>query len=265
MTDTDSNDANTNDQDEVSADTSIVAATGGASNLFYFVIPAPDLGRSKAFYGALFGWVIDGGSLGGHISNVTPSGGLMPGGAPDERSVFITVDDVEVSAAKVVELGGRVDGEVQTAEPGTWVSCRDNQGTQFHLQDPKGGAHVDYARNPQPGSSHGDLFYFSLPVADGEIGRRFYSEVFGWDLGEPGSEGGMNARNVTIEGGIGAGREGDHVELWFRVDDINAAVNTVTELGGEASEVFDTPEGLIAQCADDQGVEFGLAQPAAGF
>jgi predicted enzyme related to lactoylglutathione lyase len=265
MTDTNSNDANTNDQDEVSADTSIVAATGGASNLFYFVIPAPDLERSKAFYGALFGWVIDGGSLGGHISNITPSGGLMPGGAPDERSVFITVDDVEVSAAKVVELGGRVDGEVQTAEPGTWVSCRDNQGTQFHLQDPKGGAHVDYARNPQPGSSHGDLFYFSLPVADGEIGRRFYSEVFGWDLGEPGSEGGMNARNVTIEGGIGAGREGDHVELWFRVDDINAAVNTVTELGGEASEVFDTPEGLIAQCADDQGVEFGLAQPAAGF
>jgi predicted enzyme related to lactoylglutathione lyase len=244
---------------------SIVAATGGVSNLFYFTLPAPDLERSKAFFGRLFGWVVEGGSLGGHIANVTPAGGLMPGASPGDRSVFITVDDVEAAAAKVVEMGGRVDGEIVQGEPGTWLSCRDNQGTQFHLQDPSTGVHAEYARSPQPGRSHGDLFYFSLPVRDGEAGRRFYSELFGWDLGEPGSAGGMHARNMTTDGGIGGGRDGDRVDLWFRVDDIEAAVGTVVELGGQTSEVFDTPEGLIAQCVDDQGVEFGLAQPAAGY
>ena len=247
------------------SDDSIVAATGGASNLFYFTIPAPDLERSKAFYGRLLGWVVEGGSLGGHIANVTPAGGLLPGAAPTERSAFLTVDDLEAARAKLVALGGQVEGEVSTAESGSWISCRDDQGTQFFLQDPHGGAYLDYARTPQKGTNHGDLFYFSLPVRDGEAGRRFYSEMFGWDLGEPGSAGGMNARNLVTDGGIGAGRDGDRVDLWFRVDDIEAAAAAVVELGGEASEIMDTPQGLIAQCVDDQGVEFGLAQPAPGY
>ncbi len=238
---------------------------GQPSNLFYFTLPAPDLDRSKAFYGALFGWEVAGGSLGGHVANVTPAGGLQPGAGPGDRSVFMTVADLDEAAARVVDLGGTIEGDIGSGGPGRWVSCRDDQGTQFHLQDPWQGEHADYASDPQKGSRHGDLFYFSLPVRDGEAGRRFYSELFGWDLGAPGSAGGMNARNLVTDGGIGAGRDGDRVELWFRVDDIAAATTTVVELGGEASEVFDTPEGLVAQCVDDQGVEFGLAQPAAGY
>ena len=133
------------------------------------------------------------------------------------------------------------------------------------LQDPSEGVHADYALDPQKGTSHGDLFYFSLPVRDGEAGRRFYSELLGWDLGEPGSAGGMNAGNLVTDGGIGVGRDGDRPDLWFRVDDIRAAVDLVAELGGTASDIFDTPQGLVARCADDQGVEFGIAEPAEGY
>lgn len=243
----------------------VTASTGGVSNLFYFTLPAPDLERSKAFYGRVLGWEVAGGSQGGNIDNITPAGGLSPGASPDQPTVYITVDDIEAAAAKVVELGGTVEGEIERYGAGASLSCRDDQGTQFYLQDPAGGAYVDYARAPQKGSSHGELFYFSLPVADGERGRHFYSTLFGWDFGEPGSAGGMNAHNVIVEGGIGAGRDGDRVEMWFRVDDISAAVATVRELGGSADDPFDTPQGLIAQCTDDQGVDFGLAQPAPGF
>ena len=83
----------------------------------------------------------------------------------------------------------------------------------FHLQSAGEGQYLEYARNPVKGSQHGDLFYFSLPVPDGERARRFYGELFGWDFAAPESQGGMNARNLLIDGGIGAGRDGDHVEL----------------------------------------------------
>lgn len=239
--------------------------TGGVSNLFYFTLPAPDLDRSKAFFGRVLGWEVAGGSLGGHVANVTPSGGLWPGGAANEQSVFIVVDDIEEAAAKVVELGGVVEGPISGGAPGRFVSCRDDQGTQFHLQAAGEGEYLEYARNPVKGSSHGDLFYFSLPVADGERARRFYGELFGWELTEPGQQGGMNAHNLIIDGGVQAGKDGDRVQLWFRVDDLAAAIDVIRDLGGDATDIEDTPEGRISYCHDDQGVAFGLAEPAPGF
>ena len=88
-------------------------ATG---NLFYFTLPAPDLERSKVFFSRLFGWDVSGGSLGGHIANVTPAGGLFPGGDPGDRNVYLTVYDLDAAAAKVVQLGGQV--EVRQADVG---------------------------------------------------------------------------------------------------------------------------------------------------
>lgn len=245
-------------------ESSFTSSTGGVSNLFYFTVPAPDLERSKAFFGRVLGWRVEGGSLGGHIASVTPPGGLSPGAAPDSPMVFITVDDIDNAMAKVAELGGTVAGSVNRAEAGAWVACQDDQGTWFTIQDPGGGAYAEHARKPVKGSDHGDLFYFSLPVADGEQGRRFYGELFGWDFGPAGSAGGMNARNMTTEGGIGAGRDGDHAELWFRVDDLAAAIETIRELGGDATDAEETPQGLVSFCHDDQGVAFGLAEPTPG-
>ncbi len=246
-------------------DRSFTSHTGGASNLFYFTMPAPDLERSKAFYSRVLGWVVEGGSLGGHIASVTPAGGLSPGSPPDELMVFLTVDDIDDAAARVVELGGSVEGSINRGESGAWVACRDDQGTWFTIQDPGGGAYAEYGRSPVKGTAHGDLFYFSLPVRDGDQGRRFYGTLLGWEFSEPGSAGGMNAHNLITEGGIGAGREGHHAELWFRVDDIDAAVELVRELGGDATDPFDTPQGRMSSCHDDQGVAFGLAEPAAGY
>lgn len=251
--------------DQTVTEGGVTAYTGGVSNLFYFTLPAPDMERSKAFFGRVLGWQVAGGSLGGHIANVTPAGGLFPGRAADEPTVFIVVDDIEEAAAKVVELGGVVEGRIEGGAPGRFVSCRDDQGTQFHLQSAGEGEYLEYARNPEKGSSHGDLFYFSLPVPDGERARRFYGELFGWELTDPGPQGGMNAHNLIIDGGIGAGRDGDHAELWFRVDDLAAAIELIRELGGDATDIEDTPQGLISYCHDDQGVPFGLAEPAAGF
>ncbi len=247
------------------SDRPFTAATGGVSNLFYFTVPAPDLERSKTFFGRVLGWEVAGGSLGGHIASVTPPGGLNPGASPEALMVFVTVDDIDAAVARVVELGGTIEGSVGRGDAGAWVTCRDDQGTWFTVQDPTGGAYADHARTPVRGTRHGDLFYFSLPVPDGERARRFYGDLFGWELTDPGPQGGMHAANLVIDGGVGAGREGDHVELWFRVDDLDAAIELIRELGGDATDAEDTPQGLISSCHDDQGVPFGLVEPAQGF
>lgn len=239
-----------------------LADLDGVSNLFYFSLPAPDLDRAKAFYGSVLGWRVEGGSLGGHVANVTPPGGLDPTAtSTDTHTVYLTVFDLDAALARIRELGGSVEHTVEY-DTGRMARCRDDQGTAFCLQEPSDG-YLHHARNPAKGSGHGDLYYFSLPVEDGEAGRRFYHELLGWDFGPQGSAGGMHAENMVTDGGIGAGRPGDHAEFWFRVDDLATAIETVRAAGGTAGDPMDTPQGAVSQCADNQGVEFGLIQPVA--
>lgn len=239
--------------------------TGGVSNLFYFTLPAPDLDRSKQFYSRVFGWEVGGGSLGGHIPNVTPVGGLQPGAGTSDRVVYFTVDDVERSARQVAELGGTVEGEIVHYDSGKMVQCRDDQGTMFCLQEPGPGDYTDYAREPKKAAAHGDLFYFALPVADGDRGRAFYASLLGWEFGETGSQGGTHAENMITDGGIGAGRDGDRAEFWFWVDDVDTAISEIQAAGGSTEGPYDTPQGLVANCVDDQGVSFGIIQPAEAY
>jgi hypothetical protein len=49
--------------------------------------------------------------------------------------------------------------------------------------------------------------------------------------------------------------------VFFGVDDIEAGVARVRELGGEAGEPQEIESGFMAECRDDQGVPFGLWAP----
>jgi predicted enzyme related to lactoylglutathione lyase len=52
------------------------------------------------------------------------------------------------------------------------------------------------------------------------------------------------------------------VVVYFRVDDIEAAVRRVRELGGEADDPgLAETGGRFVSCRDDQGLAFGLHQP----
>ena len=73
---------------------------------------------ATAFYGPLFGWQIEDGGIEGMDYKVikvdgAPVGGIMnfPSQCPVTHPVwgaYITVDDVDATAAKVTELGGKV-------------------------------------------------------------------------------------------------------------------------------------------------------------
>lgn len=102
-------------------------------DLYYFTLPTADLERAQRFYGALLGWDF-GGSLGGHVENISaPPGGLNPG--TDEVILWFAVDDIHAAVAQVRALGGTAEEPV-LYDSGWSAMCTDDQGTRFALSVP---------------------------------------------------------------------------------------------------------------------------------
>jgi uncharacterized protein len=112
---------------------------------------------------------------------------------------------------------------------------------------------------------NGEVSFFELGVGDVDRARAFYSSLFGWRFAD--ERGGARIETPNIPGGIHGGDVGASPYLFFRVDDLDAAVARVRLLGGEvAQDLGDDPEtiarfGRFAICKDDQGSSFGLHQP----
>lgn len=109
-----------------------------AGEIVYFMLPVPDAERAQGFYGGLFGWQFEPGSVPGgyQITNSTPPGGLFGGGEGSSAEVWFGVDDIDVALTRVRELGGEAD-DPEEIESGFMASCRDDQGTRFNLWAPR--------------------------------------------------------------------------------------------------------------------------------
>jgi uncharacterized protein len=114
----------------------------------------------------------------------------------------------------------------------------------------------------------GELRFFELGVEDVERGRAFYEGVFGWRFQTGPSGQGFTIETPNVPGGMHGGDPGASPYLFFAVDDIDAAVERVRELGGVVEEMnVEGDEDSIARfgrfkmCRDDQGSPFGLHQP----
>lgn len=108
----------------------------------------------------------------------------------------------------------------------------------------------------------GDLYYFTLPVADLPRAQAFFGAVLGWQFTS--SENG-HVENISAPPG-GLNQTADvGARLWFAVDDIHAAVAKVRELGGSSDDPVLYDSGWSADCTDDQGTVFSLNVPAAKY
>jgi len=117
----------------------------------------------------------------------------------------------------------------------------------------------------------GEIRFFELGVEDVERGRAFYGGLFGWRF-----ERGPSGKGWHIEtDGTPGGMHGDDPRatpyVFFAVDDMEAALARVRELGGsvedanvegDAEQVART--GRFKLCRDDQGSPFGLHEPPRG-
>ncbi len=114
----------------------------------------------------------------------------------------------------------------------------------------------------------GELSFFELGVGDVERGRAFYEGLFGWSFSSGPSGQGYAIGTPTIPGGMHGGDAGTAPYVFFRVTDMDAAIERVRELGGSVEEMDVEGEdesverfGRFKLCRDDQGSSFGLHQP----
>lgn len=110
----------------------------------------------------------------------------------------------------------------------------------------------------------GEPTYFEIGVPDALRAQKFYVRLFGWKPHAMGESGQAWLETEGARGGLHNDDEDRRIDVFFGVADINAAVMTVRELGGEAEDPGPEEPGFgrFTFCRDDQGVRFGLHQPA---
>lgn len=181
-------------------------------------------------------------------------------------SLMLYVPDVRATYERAIERGAAAERPPEPAYGALRGTFRDPFGHRWNVGtalEPD-----DVPVEDVPGRRLGDVGYITLQVPDGERARRFYSELFGWEV-RPGSvPGGFHIESVTPPAGIAGGADPDAeptTRLYFRVDDIDAVADRVRELGGEVLSVTDYPSGGNAECRDDQGFRFDLFRPKPGY
>jgi predicted enzyme related to lactoylglutathione lyase len=114
------------------------------------------------------------------------------------------------------------------------------------------------------GQTVSEVGYITIEVPDAERARTFFGSLLGWQFTPGRTPQGYNVTNLSPLGGLWGGQERPEVVLLFSVENVDAAVARVRELGGEAEEPEDAPYGRIASCRDDQGMRFHLMQAPTG-
>lgn len=233
-------------------------------DISYISLGLPDPDRGAAFYGALLGWTFDSGQpTGRQVDEVTPQVGMFNGqradGSVAQGAILgYRVDDVAAIVTRVRSAGGSAT-DPEERPYGLESDCVDNQGVPFYLHQLPDSP-TDEDGDLGNGRRHGDIAYMSLGVTNLALAEDFYGQVLGWTF-SPGSHAtGRQIQGVTPMSGLWQ-TDTPGAVLDYRVDDIQAAIETVRELGGTPSPIEERPYGLTAEnCVDDQGTVFHLMQ-----
>ena len=106
--------------------------------------------------------------------------------------------------------------------------------------------------------------HYEISASDVDRAQRFWSGLFGWEFGEnvmPEGEYRMARTGEQSGAAISSHGEPGHPNVYFDVDDLDAALATVQELGGEAEAKAPVPGmGWFAHCKDSEGNAFSLWQ-----
>ena len=237
-----------------------------------------DTDKARAFYGELFGWTSEQGGeeVGGYITfakdGVTVAGCMHNDGEtgmPDGWSVYLASDDIKASVEAVKANGGKIEAEpMPVLDLGSMAFATDVGGAFIGMWQP--GTHQGFGVHGEPGAPS----WFELHTRDYDASVDFYRKAFGWDthavgdtpefryttLGEgDGALAGIMDASAFLPEGVPA-----HWSIYFGVDDADATLARIVELGGSIVEpAEDTPYGRLARAADPTGAQFKLLQPPA--
>jgi predicted enzyme related to lactoylglutathione lyase len=237
-------------------------------------VSTTDQPAAKEFYSALFGWeaedlpVGDGvfysmmqldGKTVAAISSQPPQ--QREAGVPPLWNSYVTVASADDAAAKAGELGATVHAPpFDVMEAGRMAVLQDPQGAFFMVWEPRGTIGARDVNGP------GKLSWNELASPDVDASLEFYGDLFGWT---PQEFEGMPQRYVVIQNegrGNGGIRElsseepaPPHWLVYFGIDDIDAGLAKVEELGGtKLAGPIDIGIAKIGIVQDPQGATFAL-------
>jgi predicted enzyme related to lactoylglutathione lyase len=243
--------------------------TGYTPGTFCWVdLVVEDQAAAKAFYSDLFGWAYQDFPMGnGSSYSVAQLDGkavaaivpLPDPSMPPHWNCYVSVQDAAAAADRAEELGATVvlpAGDV--GDSGRLALFQDPQGAILSVWQP--GRHVGAGVVNVPGA----LTWNDLLTPDVEASAAFYRELFGWEIEAiPGAEGQYwSIANGDIKnGGLMPMPPGAHPawNLYFAVDDTEAAMVRAVELGGQVvMGPMDVPGGRFAIVRDPSNAVFSV-------
>lgn len=237
----------------------------------------PEPEAAKEFYGGLFGWehedmpVGEGGTytmLRGDGKDVAAlhrqPDEQRQAGAPPAWGSYVSIEDVDATAARVKELGGSVmAGPFDVMDAGRMAFVQDPHGAALGLWQP--GRHFGAALV----NTHGSFTLNQLNTSDPDAAGRFYSDLFGWSVELQGEDSGQSYWGIFNDGALNGGMMQlpespaagpPHWLVYFGSEDLGASTKRVKELGGQVvvPPVVIPSGGRFAVAQDPHGAFFAM-------
>ena len=235
----------------------------------YVDIGSPDVDATAAFYSALFGWNVQdlGPDAGGYRMAMKGDGAVAGIGpaqnpGPPYWTTYISVDDVDATTKAVEGAGGTVLAPaMDVMEAGRMAVFMDPNGAAFAVWQPGQTIGADIV------NEHGALCWNELNTRNFDKAKAFYSAVFGWGWTDNPEYGEFKVGDRVVGGVMPMGDQHppevpEHWMVYFAVDDIDASVAKIKELGGSTMmEPFEAGGvGKMVVAMDPQGAAFSVIQ-----
>lgn len=237
-------------------------------------LSTPDPDAAAAFYAGLLGVeappagpVEETGGYRILLKDGKTVGGLMPHMQPGQPTVWSTyfwTDDLDATAARVGAAGGQTMVEpMDVMDVGRMAFFIDPTGAAFGCWQPGTNRGAQVVNEP------GTFCWNELNTRDMETAKAFYAEALGI-TGTTSAEGPMTYTEFSLADGrvVAGGMDMPpqvpaavpaHWLVYFAVEDADAAVAKVRELGGSVMlEPMTIPVGRFAVVADPQGAAFAV-------
>jgi len=229
-----------------------------------------DADAAKAFYTSVFGWEAVDAAAGeaGTYTTFKLDGrdvaALYEMGEEERASLtphwssYVSVEDVDALAPKVLELGGEVLAHpFDVMQSGRMTALKDPTGATVNLWQPReqiGAGRVN---------DTGCMVWNELATPDPARARDFFTQLLGWEL-EPEESGyGIIKNKGGLNGGIRPPQDGEptHWLVYFTAENVDDTIKKIRETGGSViAGPMDTPVGRVAAVRDPQGAAFALFQ-----
>lgn len=232
-----------------------------------------DQAAAKEFYGGLFGWeahdmpVGEGAFYsmmrlaGENVAAIAPQPPQQrEAGAPPVWNSYVSVESADAAVERAKELGGTVHAPAfDVMGAGRMGVIQDPSGAYFMVWEPRDHFGAKLVNAP------GALVWNELSSPDLDASSTFYSGLFGWEIapfeGSPTPY--LSIKNVGASNGgmreLSPPGVPPHWLVYFGVQDIDAGLARVQELGGEkVAGPIDIQMAKIAVVKDPQGAMFAL-------